>query len=253
MSDEIEVTPQAKQAAMLAVLAAGDPSNTKRWKRKVQEVLPVYAALAREDYGYWGKEAQGIIDAQVFVGTFKSMRLEESSKRLIVTMESPKADDGVEEIRTERTDTPPGWVMKERLEHLEPGTEIAAFKKVESIGQNKKVRVLVHFEPLRSSKSTGNDGAPPSRSSQPVPPPAEGQRSASPSREPDGEYIPSSPSGSEQLSAEAQAVQDALVPLTARQRVAVKNACVGAGVENWTDPGPESIDRVLLIIKEVAS
>lgn len=73
-------------------------------------------------------------------------------------------------------------------------------------------------------------------------------------------FVPSASAGSEsppahaeQMSAEATAVQSALAELSTRQRLAVKNRCVGAGIDNWTDPGPEGIDRVLTIIKEVAS
>ena len=37
-----------------------------------------------------------------------------------------------------------------------------------------------------------------------------------------------------------------------RQKIAVKNRCVGAGINDWADPGIESIDAVLVIIQEVA-
>ena len=46
-------------------------------------------------------------------------------------------------------------------------------------------------------------------------------------------------------------MQLGLDPLNARQRLAVKNRCVGENITNWTDPGPEDIDRVLVIISEV--
>lgn len=250
MSDDIEVTDKARQAAFLAVLASGSPTNQREWRRRVQHVLPTYAALVRDDYGFWGKEAQGIIDAEVFTGAFQGAELEESSKRLIVKLASLR-DGEVETIRTERTDTPPGWVMKERLDALEIGTEIAAFKKIEAMrgSKDRKVRVLVHFEPLRSKKSTtASSEAPGNRPSQP---PAQAEGPGPSSSEPTGDS-PVSPVGSDAPSASAHAVQLNMEPLSARQRLAVKNRCVGEQIADWADPGPESIDRVLTIIKEVA-
>ena len=256
MADEIEVGDRAREAAMLAVMSAGD-SGARDWKRKVQEALPKMSALVRDDYGFWGKEAQGIIDAAVFVGTYRGHELEESSQRLIVKIESAHdKGDGpeIEQIRTERTDTPPGAVMAARLKALEPGTEIAAFKKIEAMrgSKDRKVRVLVHFEPIRSKSSAGNDAASRNRPSEETTRrSSEGREAASPpAGESDG-GVPYPPPSDSQLSSEATAVQLGLDPLNARQRLAVKNRCVGENITNWTDPGPEDIDRVLVIISEV--
>lgn len=244
--EEIEITPQAKQAAMLAVMAAGDASNDKAWRRRVQENIARFAALVRDDYGYWGREAQGIIDAQVFTAKYLSHELEETSKRLVLQIEtkpSKRYPEGIEPIRTERTDTPPGIVMQKRVEALEPGQEIVVWKKMESTGDDTKVRVLVHMQPIRS-RSGGEERA-----------------SNRPSVRPEGE-APSPPSSSsgeqaaspeEQISGEAAAVQKALDGLPAAKMLAVKARCKGEGIDNWTDPGPEHIDRVLTIIKEVTS
>jgi hypothetical protein len=246
--DEIEITPQAKQAAMLAVMAAGDASNEKAWRSRVQAGLPRFAALVRDDYGYWGREAQGILDAAVFTATYQGHELEESSTRLIVkftsetTAKSDADDDGSESLRTERTDTPPGWHMKRKIEALEQGQPVVVWKKVEAIDATRKVRVLVHLEPLRS-KSGGEERA-----------------SNRPSARPEGGApSPSSPSGGGalapdgQVSAEAAVVQQAMVDLSAAKVLAIKRRCVSEDIENWTDPGPENIDRVLTIIKEVTS
>lgn len=256
MADEVEVSDRARTAAMLAVMSAGSAEG-REWKRKVQEALPKMAALVRDDYGFWGKEAQGIIDASVFVGTYRGHELEESSQRLIVKIESAHdAGDGpeIEQIRTERTDTPPGAVMAARLKALEPGVEIAAFKKIEAMrgSKDRKVRVLVHFEPIRSKSSAGNDAASRNRPSEETSRRSpEGREAASP---PTGESdggVPNPPPSDSQSSPEAQAVQAGLHDLTTRQRLAVKNRCVGLGLANWTDPGPEDVDQVLTIIKEV--
>lgn len=255
MSDEIEVSDRAKTAAMMAVLSAGDPAS-RGWKTRVQRSLTPMAALVRDDYGYWGKEAQGVIDATVFVGTYRGYELEESSQRLLVNIESSHdSGDGpaVEQMRTERIDTPPGRHMKERLDQLDPGQEIAAFKKIEAMrgSKDRKVRVLVHFEPIRSKSSTSSEAA-----SRNHPPQASrlasgGRDVARPSTGESDGGVSNPPPSDSQLTGEAQAVQDGLAPLNARQRLAVKNRCVGEGIENWTDPGVEEIDRVLVIIREV--
>jgi hypothetical protein len=246
MMEEIEVTAQAKQAAMLAVMAAGDASNDKVWRNKVQANLAKFAALVRDDYGYWGREAQGIIDAQVFTATYLSHELEETSTRLVLqlkTTPSRRYPDGVEPIRTERTDIPPGWHMQRRVEALEAGQEIVVWKKMESTGADTKVRVLAHFEPVRSKTGGGERASnrPSARPEGDAPPPSSPSERSSP--------VPSEG----QLSAEAGAVQKALADMTTRQRIAAKNLCVGEGIENWTDPGPEQIDRVLTLLKGLAS
>lgn len=245
MSEDIEVGAEARQAVMLAVMSAGDPSNEQAWKTRVQRNLPTFAALVRDGYGFWGKEAQKIIDSQVFTGTYTGAELEESSKRMIVHITSSTGRQEAEAIRTERTDIPPGWEMQRRLQNLEPGTEIAAFKRVEVIGPDKKVRVLVHFEPVRSKKSV--ESTEPSRN-RPAEPRSEGRADSVPSR---SAGVSSSPPRADQtLSAEALAVQRGMSEMGNRQKIAVKNRCVGEGIADWADPGPESIDRVLTIIKE---
>ncbi|MHC4408924.1 MAG: hypothetical protein ACYS0F_07970 [Planctomycetota bacterium] len=253
MSEEIEVGPQAEQAVMMAVLAAGDPSNEKAWKARVQRTLPLFAALLRGGYGYWGKEAQKVIESQVFTGEFLGMELEESSKRIIVHIRSASGDNSTESIRTERTDVPPGWHMQRKLEDLAVGTKIVAFKYMEQIGfgkDAKKVRVLVHFEPIvRSKKSAPNNPAHHStRSSEPSGQEGSGGQAAS--RSPG---VSSSPPQEDQtLSAAAEAVQKAMSEMQTRQKLAVKNRCVGANITDWADPGPESFDRVMTIIGEIA-
>jgi hypothetical protein len=259
MIEEIEVGPLARQAAMLAVLAAGDPSNEKAWRSRVQQHLPMFSALVRDGYNYWGKEAQGIIDAAVFTTTFIGYEYEETSTRLIVHCQSDRAKSnknptGDEHMRTERTDIPPGWHMRKKIEALETGQEIVVWKKTEAISQDQKVRVLVHFEPLRSSKKSAPTQGERSRiRSSEVPSGAGGQeRSLSESRSPETSALAPS-QGDQTLSAEAQAVQLGMADLSNRQKIAIKNLCVGEGIADWADPGPESIDRVLTIIKEVAT
>jgi len=256
MSEEIEVGAQAREAAMLAVLAAGDPSNEQAWRSRVQKHLPMFAALVRDGYGYWGKEAQGVIDAAVFTTTFVGYEYEETSTRLIVHCrsdgaKSKKNETGEEHMRTERTDIPPGWHMRKRIEALEAGQEIVVWKKTEAISQDQKVRILVHFEPVRSKKSAPTQGERSrTRSSGGSSDPGGQEHSLSESRSAGASISP--PQADQTLSAEAHAIQLAMADLSTRQKIAVKNRCVGENIADWADPGPESIDRVLTIIKEVA-
>jgi len=254
VSEEIEVGPQAREAAMLAVMGAGDPSNEKAWRSRVQQNLPMFAALVRDGYGYWGKEAQGVIDAAVFPTTFVGYEYEETSTRLIVHTRSDRAvtvknPTGDEHMRTERTDIPPGWHMRKKIEALETGQEIVVWKKTEAISADQKVRVLVHFEPVRSKKSvptTPNRQA--TRSSEPSG--QEGHDDSAASRSPGASSSP--PQGDQTLSSAAEAIQRGMSEMSNRQKIAVKNRCVGENIPDWADPGIESIDRVLVIIQEVS-
>jgi len=255
MYEEIEVGPEAREAAMLAVMGAGDPSNEKAWRSRVQKSLPMFAALVRDGYGYWGREAQGIMDAAVFTTTFVGYEYEESSTRLIVHTRSDRAitaknPTGDEHMRTERTDIPPGWHMQKRVETLESGQEIVVWKKTEKISADQKVRVLVHFEPVRSSKMSApnNPAHQATRSSEPSGQEGSGGQAAS--RSPG---VSSSPPQEDQtLSAAAEAVQAGMSEMQTRQKLAVKNRCVGEHITDWADPGPESFDRVMRIIEEIS-
>lgn len=252
MTEEIEVGPEAREAAMLAVMGAGDPSNEKAWRSRVQKSLPMFAALVRDGYGYWGKEAQGIMDAAVFTTTFVGYEYEETSTRLIVHTRSDRAvsdknPTGDEHMRTERTDIPPGWHMRKKIEALETGQEIVVWKKTEKISADQKVRVLVHFEPLRSKKSAATNEQPRNRPSDtPVP---EGRGDSMPPRSAGGSSSPPRPD--QTLSAGAESVQAAMSEMQTRQKLAVKNRCVGEHITDWADPGPESFDRVMSIIEEI--
>lgn len=236
MSD-IEVSERAKEAVRLACLAAGDPTKGG-WRQRVQEVLPTFAALVRDDYGYWGREAQGVLDASVFTAKFLSYELEPTSQRLVVQIEtkpSKNYPDGIEPIRTERMNTPPGVVMRNRLSGLAPGTAIVIWKRIDvSESGDRKFRVLVHFEEVLKSQSAD---VPPSR---PAPaPPADGAPRATPS--------PARPSAGGHSEAIAQNMEE----LSNAQKIKVRKACTAAGIDNWMNPSVDDVDKVLVIIQNI--
>jgi hypothetical protein len=126
-----------------------------------------------------------MVDAVVFTAVYFGNELEESSTRLVVKLEHPRDKDhpdGIQRLRTERTDTPPGKLIHERLAQVAPGSTLLCWKAFEEIrsGENagRQAAVLMHFEVLPDRKTSsppqspsgGEAGEPRSPSSAPRPP-----------------------------------------------------------------------------------
>lgn len=159
MSDEISLEARLAVSAGFAY-AAG--TSGKKWAAKMDEGVRLAASAMN---GKYARLAQSILDAAVFKGEYRGYRLEESSTRLIVEIytgtvsERSKRKDGVDEIRTDRTDSFTGQLMKERLDALEVGTPILAFKVMEPMKDSSdKVRILGHFEVLGRVPDKGATG-----------------------------------------------------------------------------------------------
>lgn len=149
-----------------AVAAAGPKgSNEGQWKAKLNEAIPHIAAMINDGSRQW-RIAEEVLSASVFVGTYVDHEVEESSTRCIVHIDTGKATknypDGIEPIRTHRTDNGQGRSMKARLDHLEKGDELVVWKALEAMGDGadaQKVRVLVHFETRPKRKDSGRAAA----------------------------------------------------------------------------------------------
>lgn len=145
-----EIIPSIIAAAIAAAGPKG--SNEAAWKAKINEAIPHIAAMLHDGTRQW-RIAEEVLSASVFVGTYVNHEYEESSTRLIVHIDTGKPTknypDGIEPIRTHRTDNTQGRAMKDRLQHLKAGDEIVVWKALEAMGDGadaQKVRVLVHFE-----------------------------------------------------------------------------------------------------------
>lgn len=155
MPDRHDMIPAIISAAIAAAGPLG--SNEAAWKMKINDAIPHVAAMMNPPHedgtgGSWQwRSALQVIDASVFVAEYVSHALEESSTRVVVQVDTGRPSknypDGIEPIRTHRTDTHAGKVMLARIERLEPGDEIVIWKAIESNDRgDEKYRTLVHLE-----------------------------------------------------------------------------------------------------------
>lgn len=164
MTEPTEISPEARMAVVAAFAYAGPlGGNEAAWRKKLNQGAIVAAAAMN---GKAARLAQEILDSDVFRGEYRGYRLEETSQRLIVDVftdnHSPrnKRTDGVEEIRTDRTDTKMGEAMRERLDRLPLGSTILVFKYMEKMsGSTDEVRIMKHFEVLNINKDSASVSA----------------------------------------------------------------------------------------------
>ena len=245
MSEEIEIGDQARLAAQLAVLGAGDPTASG-WRTRVQQAIPHMAALVRDDFGYWGRDAQMVMDADVFKGVYKSHEVDDRNGRINVWLEGEENP-----MRTMQVNTPPGADMQRRLASLREGQELLIFKYMELMSgergtKGQRARLLVHFELVRSKKNAaGSDaGTPheaPSHAPAAVPsappPSAEGGEPSSP---------PSAPSPEN-----ATPLTERINLLSNAKKIALKKRCLAADIHDFANPSREHHMQVLEILKEI--
>lgn len=153
-----------------ATAAAGERKNDAGWKARINNAIPAVAAMMSDRSRQW-RIAEEVLAASVFGGTYIGYEIEESSTRAVVSIEPDvqKEEGQVETIRTHRTDGAQGKFMLTKLDELEAGQQVFAWKALEQMGDSgdRKVRVLVHLEARPTMRSAST--AP--RSTQPEPPP----------------------------------------------------------------------------------
>ncbi len=135
-------------AAVAAVGAVGDDRAT--WQGRVEEMIARLTAMCAETSPS-ARLIEQVERSKTFTATIVGGKIERSSTRVVVilkTRPSERNPDGVEEARTERTDTPAGKAMSQRLRALK-GHRVAIWVEVEPIpGSDRKVRVVRHVEDL---------------------------------------------------------------------------------------------------------
>jgi hypothetical protein len=151
-----------------AAIAAAGPrgSNEAAWKAKINDAIPHIASMMnppRADGSGGSRQwriAEEVMTAAVFTATYVDHHVEESSTRALVRIDTGRPTknypDGIEPIRTHRTDNAQGRAMKARLDQLHPGDEMVIWKSIEASDDGtEKYRVLVHFEtrPKRQERS----------------------------------------------------------------------------------------------------
>lgn len=247
MSDDLEVVK-------LAIAAAGPATNQQAWNLKVAELVPQIAMMLRPPAP--GKEddattplvtARKLREASVFAAEYVKCSEEEmgNTHRLLVAFRSKTTDDkeldgdGLEWLRTEPSWTNAGYIMQRKIKGLEPGTPVAAFKSVESIPGNKKVRVLVHIEVTgRPKNAPQGDVA--------------GSATARPSSAASGAGRNPSPAGTTPTEAhENPAIVEPFKKLTTAQQIAYMRSCRGRQIAEPMNPGPEDIDAALVLLGKI--
>lgn len=214
----------------LAIQAAGAADDLIVWKSRINALIPEIMVMLGERSPQ-RKAAERLAEASVFTGDYLGYEYEESSTRCIVklfTGESKDHPDGIERIRTDRTDSSPGKMMRRKLDNLPSGCRVAAWKVMETAGQNTKVRVLGHIDYIGSKSSSPSAPATTIESVINVAPPVEADQD------------------------KRDHLVKSLQSLTAAQKVAVHGMCKQAGIPNMMNPvGKEN--EVLSMIAAVKS
>lgn len=126
-----------------------DPSQ---WQADVKRNLSSLVAMTAPQSVY-SRQIEEVSAAKVFAATVLDVKKEGSSTRGVATLQgrpSKYAEDGVEQVRTDRTDTPEGLAMARTLRGLK-GHRVMLWVYLEEF-QGKsghgKVRVVKHVEDL---------------------------------------------------------------------------------------------------------
>lgn len=142
---------QRTQIVTAAVSAAGPlDEDGEGWINRVNEAVARITAMC-SDTSPTAKVIDQIERSKTFTATVLGGSREKSSTRVVLRMQTRPSQfhpDGIEEARTERTDTPAGAAMANRLRTL-IGHRVAVWVELESINDGAtKVRVIRHVEDL---------------------------------------------------------------------------------------------------------
>lgn len=153
-------TQTRTQIIIAAIGAAGN--NDDGFQSRVAENAAAFTAMLSETSTI-NKIISGVANSKVFSATLFGIKKEQSSTRGKATLKTKPSkfhEDGIEEARTERTDTAIGLAMARRLRGL-VGHRVLLWVEVEEInGGASKVRVIRHVEDLGvdANYQLGEDG-----------------------------------------------------------------------------------------------
>jgi hypothetical protein len=153
------------------VIAAAHAAAGKGAKNSdVVELIPSIAASMSEGSREW-KAAAEVLGAAMFTATFVGFEVEDSSKRCLVQLNTGRPSknypDGIEPIRSHRTDNPQGRAMQRKLAALKPGDRVLIWKAMDEIADGQKARLLAHIQwighaeeskPLQRQPDTSGQG-----------------------------------------------------------------------------------------------
>lgn len=144
MSDNLTRRDQIILAAVTSVPAGTDDE----WEAQVRNRAMNIAAMLGERSSV-SRALERMEGASVFVGTIVGGRIEQSSTRMQIDIMTDKAEGKIEQIRTDRTDSPEGKAVANLARSLK-GHRVLVYKGMEQMAgsQDRKVRVLVHLVDL---------------------------------------------------------------------------------------------------------
>ncbi len=157
-----EMDQDTTQIILAAVHAAGPAGEDRAaWMDAVCDLAAEITVMC-SDRSRAARRVQSIRNSKVFTATIVGGKLEASSTRGIVNLRTkPTAQhpDGLEQVRTERTDTPDGMAMWSRLKALK-GHRVVLFVEVQEYnGGQGKVRVVQHVEDLGAAGAEEDSAA----------------------------------------------------------------------------------------------
>ena len=138
-----------KDIILAAVAAAGVKDDG--FEGRVIENAKAFTAMMSEQSRV-NKVIDSVKNAKTFTGIVESIVMEQTSKRGVLTLKTKPSEyhpDGLETVRTERSDSDDSVLpMMRRLRDLK-GSRVLVWVEVQNAG-TKKVRVLQHFEAIGS-------------------------------------------------------------------------------------------------------
>lgn len=238
----------ASRTVELAIAAAGNRDN--QWLKRVYDNVAEIAVMLQDESEI--KEwARRIDEAARYRTIFHGWEDEipqgwTRPSRLLINCQSDSAiknapgkpghnPEGLEHFRTDPLWTRPGKLMAARIKDVRPGSELLVYKFTEDVDGERKSRVLVHFEVLKSPRAD-------------VRPPAQAQTSeqptqAAPSAEPPVAVPPEAHSHDDNR--QLTEIERRFMALSGPNKVAYGRACKEVGITNPIVPDPEQMQVAL--------
>jgi len=142
-------------AILAGILMTGprDPEvDPREWEARVLEnTLDAQSLMSDGSRLY--KTVEGI---KVYSAVVDAIQKEKKSTRGLVTLKvkpSTYAKDGIEQVRTERTDRPDGLAMAKKIKGL-IGHKVLIFKEIEVMANGNKSAVIRHVKDLGEANGT---------------------------------------------------------------------------------------------------
>ena len=154
---------EAVNEIVLAAVGAAGPVGDDRgaWMDRVTDLAAEITVMC-SDRSRVARRVQSIASSKVFTAVVVGGKLEASSTRGVVnlrTKATAQHPDGLEQVRTERTDTRDGMAMWDRLKALKGHRVVLWVEVQEYNGGGSKARVAQHVEDLGTASAEEDTAA----------------------------------------------------------------------------------------------